>query len=74
MVTIISSRGCVTPVKRGRFCTPHMIENVCFRPYVRPSYKMFEVLIIDLWYEEGFPCIFVVANHIEIDMKHIYEK
>ena len=44
------------------------------RQSVRLSYKMFVLLIIDLWYEEGFLCIPLDENHIEIEMKHEHEK
>ena len=32
------------------------------------------LLIIDQWNEEGFLCIFLAANHIEIEMKYKPEK
>ena len=77
MVTIFCSRGCVRLVKRGRFCVHlrSVYDGKCLlRLSVRVSYKMFVLLIIDLWYEEGFLCISLVANHIEIEMKHKHEK
>ena len=35
---------------------------------------MLVLLIIDLWYEEGFLCIFLFANHVEIGIKYKHEK
>ena len=60
MVIIFRSWGCVTLVKQGRWWIHfHSVYygKCLLCPSVCVSYKMFVLLITDLWYEEAYLCL-----------------